>query len=333
MTRPPHTLSVAPMMDWTDRHCRAFHRVLSRRALLYTEMVTTGAVIHGDRERLLGYDAVEHPVALQLGGSEPADLALSARIGEDYGYDEINLNVGCPSDRVQSGRFGACLMREPTLVADCMAAIIDAVRVPATVKCRIGVDDQDPEESLFTLVDACAAAGVTTFIVHARKAWLKGLSPKENRDIPPLDYPLVHRLKRERPGLTIAINGGVPDLDAAAAHLAAGVDGVMLGRAAYHEPALLGQVDRRLFGEAAADVDPFEAVEAYRPYIAARLPEGWKLAGITRHMLGLFHGRPGGRAWRRILTVDGVRPGAGLEVVDAALAAVRDAHDRRRDAA
>ncbi len=331
--RPPHTLSVAPMMDWTDRHCRAFHRVLSRRALLYTEMVTTGAVIHGDRERLLGYDQVEHPVALQLGGSEPADLAASARIGEDLGYDEINLNVGCPSDRVQSGRFGACLMREPALVADCMAAMMAAVKVPVTVKCRIGVDDQEPEQSLFELVDLSAGAGVTTFIVHARKAWLKGLSPKENRDIPPLDYPLVQRLKRERPHLTIAINGGVPGLDAALGHIEAGMDGVMLGRAAYHEPALLGAVDRRLFGEDVADVDPFDAVEAYKPYLAARLAEGWKLGGMTRHMLGLFHGRPGGRIWRRVLTVEGVKPGAGLEVVDAALAAVRDAVERRGEAA
>lgn len=333
MTRPPHTFSVAPMMDWTDRHCRAFHRVLTRRALLYTEMVTTGAVIHGDRQRLLGYDAVEHPVALQLGGSEPADLAASARIGEDLGYDEINLNVGCPSDRVQSGRFGACLMREPALVADCMAAMIAAVKVPVTVKCRIGVDDQDPEQSLFELVDLSAKAGVSTFIVHARKAWLQGLSPKENRDIPPLDYPLVQRLKRERPELTIILNGGVPDLDAAQAQIAGGVDGVMLGRAAYHEPALLGQVDRRLFGEATTDVDPFAAVETYKSYLSARLTEGWRLASMTRHMLGLFHGMPGGRAWRRVLTVEGNRPGAGLEVVDTALAAVREAFERRRDAA
>ncbi len=333
MTRPPHTFSVAPMMDWTDRHCRAFHRVLTRRALLYTEMVTTGAVIHGDRQRLLGYDAVEHPVALQLGGSEPADLAASARIGEDLGYDEINLNVGCPSDRVQSGRFGACLMREPALVADCMAAMIAAVKVPVTVKCRIGVDDQDPEQSLFELVDLSAKAGVSTFIVHARKAWLQGLSPKENRDIPPLDYPLVQRLKRERPELTIILNGGMPDLDAAQAQIAGGVDGVMLGRAAYHEPALLGQVDRRLFGEATTDVDPFAAVETYKSYLSARLTEGWRLASMTRHMLGLFHGMPGGRAWRRVLTVEGNRPGAGLEVVDTALAAVREAFERRRDAA
>jgi tRNA-dihydrouridine synthase A len=321
------------MMDWTDRHCRAFHRTLTGRALLYTEMVTTGAVLHGDRERLLGFDAVEHPVALQLGGSEPADLSAAARIGEDLGYDEINLNVGCPSDRVQSGSFGACLMREPALVAECMAAIGAAVKIPATVKCRIGVDDQLPEEALFALVDACAAAGVSTFIVHARMAWLKGLSPKENRDVPPLDYPLVARLKRERPGLTVVINGGVPDLDAAQAHLASGLDGVMLGRAAYHTPEILGQVDRRIFG-AGEDVGPFEAVERYRPYMAAQLARGVHMAAMTRHMLGLFHGRPGARAWRRILTVEGVKAGAGVEVLDAALAAVVEAAQaRERDAA
>jgi tRNA-dihydrouridine synthase A len=316
------------MMDWTDRHCRAFHRALTTRALLYTEMITTGAVLHGDRERLMGYSPLEHPVALQLGGSEPAAVAQAARIGEDLGYDEVNLNVGCPSDRVQSGRFGACLMREPELVAECMAAALAAVRIPATVKCRIGVDDQDPEESLFGLVDLCAAAGVTTFVVHARKAWLKGLSPKENREVPPLDYPLVYRLKRERPGLTVILNGGVADLDEAEAHLAQ-VDGVMLGRAAYHTPALLGQADRRIFGAQGEDVDPFEAVERHRPYLAAALKRGVPLAAMTRHMLGLFTARPGARAWRRILTVEGVRPGAGLEVVDRALAAVAEPPERR----
>jgi len=320
---PAHRLSVAPMMDWTDRHCRSLHRVLSRKALLYTEMVTTGAVLHGDRERLLGYAPGEHPVALQLGGSDPADLAASARIGADLGYDEINLNVGCPSDRVQSGRFGACLMREPELVAECMAAIGAAVKVPATVKCRIGVDDQDPEESLFTLVDLCAKAGVSTFVVHARMAWLKGLSPKENRDVPPLNYPLVYRLKRERPDLTVCINGGIASLDEAQAHLEQ-VDGVMLGRSAYHTPEVLGQADRRVFGEG-QDVDPFEAVELYRPYMVEQLARGLHLGAMTRHMLGLFHGRPGARAWRRILTVDGVKPGADLSVVDAALSAVSGA--------
>ncbi len=325
--------SVAPMMDWTDRHCRSLHRVLSSRALLYTEMVTSGAVVHGDREKLLGYDPVQHPVALQLGGSDPAELAQAARIAEDYGYDEVNLNVGCPSDRVQSGRFGACLMREPDLVAECMAAIKDAVTVPATVKCRIGVDDQDPEAALFTLVDACAAAGIEGFVVHARKAWLKGLSPKENRDIPPLDYELVYRLKRERPNLIIAINGGVPSVDAALEHLAHGVDGVMLGRAAYHEAGLLGEVDRRVFGMDVADIDSFTAVEAYRPYLAEQLAAGVHLAAMSRHMLGLFHGLPGARAWRRILTVEGVKAGAGLEVVDRALDAVRAALAAREERA
>lgn len=326
-------LSVAPMMDWTDRHCRAFHRALTTRALLYTEMVTAPAVIHGDRERLLGFDPIEHPVALQLGGSDPAQLAEAARIGAGFGYDEINLNVGCPSDRVQSGRFGACLMREPGLVADCMAAIREAVDVPATVKCRIGVDDQEPAVSLFETVDACAAVGVTVFIVHARKAWLKGLSPKENRDVPPLDYALVRRLKRERPHLSISINGGIASLEEAEAHLddADGVtlDGVMLGRAAYHEPAILGQADRRLFGAATEDVDAFAAIERYRPYMATRLGEGVQLASMTRHMLGLMHGRPGARAFRRILTVEAIRPGAGLEVVDRAVDAVREAEAAR----
>jgi tRNA-dihydrouridine synthase A len=324
------------MMDWTDRHCRAFHRALSSRALLYTEMVTAPAVIHGDRDRLLGFDAVEHPVALQLGGSDPAQLAEAARIGAAFGYDEINLNVGCPSDRVQSGRFGACLMKEPELVADCMAAIREAVDIPATVKCRIGVDDQDPAESLFATVDASASVGVTTFIVHARKAWLKGLSPKENRDVPPLDYGLVRRLKREWPHLTISINGGIADLDQAEALLAEDehgvrLDGVMLGRAAYHEPALLGQVDRRLFGAGGGDVDAFAAIDRYRPYLAARLAEDTALASMTRHMLGLMHGRPGARAFRRILTVEAIRPGAGLEVLDRAVEAVVEAEARRRD--
>ena len=316
------------MMDWTDRHCRALHRVLSGRALLYTEMLTTGAVIHGDRERLLGYDAFKHPVALQLGGSDPADLANAARIGEALGYDEINLNVGCPSDRVQSGRFGACLMQEPALVADCMAAIRAAVRIPATVKCRIGVDDQDPQESLFGLVDRCAAAGVSIFVVHARKAWLKGLSPKENREIPPLDYPLVYRLKRERPHLGIIINGGIGSLAEAETHLAAGVDGVMLGRAAYHEPALLGEADRRLYGDAAPEVTPEAAVRAFLPYVQAKLAEGVRLPAMTRHMLGLFHARPGARTWRRILTVEAIRPGAGIEVIERALEAVTSPAER-----
>jgi tRNA-dihydrouridine synthase A len=322
-----NTLAVAPMMDWTDRHCRVLHRTLSVRARLYTEMLTTGAVLHGDRARLLAFDPAEHPVALQLGGSEPADLAAAARIGEAEGYDEISLNVGCPSDRVQSGRFGACLMREPELVAEGMAAIAAAVKVPATVKCRLGVDDQDPAEGLFRLVELCAQAGVRHFTVHARKAWLKGLSPKENRDVPPLDYPLVYRLKRERPELTIVINGGIGSLEAAQAHLAH-VDGVMLGRAAYHTPAILGEVDARLFG-AGEVVSAAEAVARYRPYVARELARGTHLAAMTRHMLGLFHGAPGARTWRRILTVEGVKPGAGLEVIDQALAAVSGLQDER----
>ena len=289
-------------------------------------MVTTGAVLHGDRERLLGYSDVEHPVALQLGGSDPADLAASAKVGAELGYDEINLNVGCPSDRVQSGRFGACLMREPDLVAQGMAAMIAAVDVPVTLKCRIGVDDQDPRESLFTLVDKCAAVGVKTVVVHARKAWLKGLSPKENRDIPPLDYELVAALKAERPDLTIVLNGGVASLDDAITHLDR-FDGVMLGRAAYHEPGLLGEADRRVFGEPGPDVGGVEAVEAHLPYVREQLARGVHLAAMTRHMLGLFHGRPGARAWRRILTVEGVKPGADEDVILRALDAVigRDA--------
>ncbi len=325
------------MMDWTDRHCRAFHRVLTARALLYTEMVTAPAVLHGDRDYLLGFDAVEHPVALQLGGSNPMELAEAAKVGEAYEYDEINLNVGCPSDRVQSGKFGACLMREPELVADCMAAIRSAVSIPATVKCRIGVDDQEPEVSLFATVDACAAVGIEVFIVHARKAWLQGLSPKENRDVPPLDYDLVRRLKRERPHLNISINGGIANLDEAEAHLAetdgVRLDGVMLGRAAYHEPAILGQADRRLYDADTADVDAFAALDRYRPYIAARLEEGVRLPAITRHMLGLMHGRPGARAFRRILTVESIRADAGLEVLDRAAEAVREAEARREEAA
>ncbi len=315
------------MMDWTDRHCRVLHRQLTARALLYTEMLTTGAILHGDRARLLAFDPAEHPVALQLGGSDPADLAEAARIGEAEGYDEINLNVGCPSDRVQSGRFGACLMREPELVAECMAAIAQAVKVQATVKCRIGVDDQDPEESLFRLVDLCAQAGVNHFVVHARKALLQGLSPKENRDVPPLNYPLVYRLKAERPDLTIVLNGGVGSLDEAEIHLAH-VDGVMLGRAAYHMPGLLGDVDARVYGEGER-VTSVEAIERYRPYIARELTRGTHLAAMTRHMLGFFHGEPGARTWRRILTVEGVKSGAGLEVLDAALAEVSGRQDQR----
>ncbi len=326
--RKAFRFSVAPMMDWTDRHCRAFHRALTKQALLYTEMVTSKAVIHGDRQRLLGFSDVEHPVALQLGGSEPDELAECAKVATDWGYDEVNLNCGCPSDRVQSGSFGACLMREPQLVADCMQAMGEATRLPVTVKCRIGVDDQEPRDALFALVEACAKAGVDTFIVHARKAWLKGLSPKENRDVPPLDYELVYDLKRAHPELTIAINGGIASLDEAEAHLAH-VDGVMLGRAAYHEPALLGEIDQRFF-DTGRDMGPFEALYAYRPYVRARLDEGVPLAHMTRHMLGLMHGLPGARAFRRILTVDSIVAGAGVEVIDRAEEAVRDAMDAAR---
>jgi tRNA-dihydrouridine synthase A len=311
--------SVAPMMDWTDRHCRAFHRVLTRKTLLYTEMAVDKAVIHGDAARLIGFDPAEHPVALQLGGSEPDLLLEAAKIGEGFGYAEINLNVGCPSDRVQSGRFGACLMQEPDLVADCVAAMREAVSVPVTVKSRIGVDDQDPEEALFTFVDRVAATGVTSFTVHARKAWLSGLSPKENRTVPPLDYALVRRLKAERPELEIILNGGLESLDHALEE-ASGLDGAMLGRAAYHTPWTLAQADSRAFGEAADPVaSRIEAVEAYTPYIARRLEEGVRLHAITRHMLGLFHGAPGARHWRRILSERANNPGAGLEVVEAAL--------------
>ncbi|MGI3900859.1 MAG: tRNA dihydrouridine(20/20a) synthase DusA [Janthinobacterium lividum] len=313
--------SVAPMMDWTDTHCRAFHRILTRRALLYTEMVTSGAIIHGPRDRLLAHDASEHPVALQLGGSEPADLAEATRIAADYGYDEINLNCGCPSDRVQNGRFGACLMREPDLVGRCVAALKSATTLPVTVKCRIGVDDQDPEQALPALVSALVAAGVDGIIVHARKAWLQGLSPKENRDVPPLDYPLVYALKRARPTLFVAINGGIADNHAAAAHLEH-VDGVMIGRAAYHSPEILLDVDARFFGGERPVLDGFAAVEAYLPYMARKLETGVRLHDMTRHLLGLFTGLPGARAWRRHLATEAVKPGAGLDVVRDALARV-----------
>lgn len=310
------------MMDWTDRHCRAFHRALTRHALLYTEMLTADALIHGDRARLLGYSPVEHPLALQLGGSDPAKMEQAARIGAEFGYDEINLNIGCPSDRVQAGRFGACLMREPDLVARLWAAAqAGALDTPVTIKCRIGVDDQAPREALFTLVDLAAREGCRTFIVHARKAWLSGLSPKENRDVPPLDYPLVRALKRERPHLEIILNGGLIDLDHALSE-SEGLDGAMLGRAAYQNPAVLLDVDPRVFGVAAPAQSREAAVEAYLPYIAARLAEGTPLHAMTRHMLGLFNGAPGGRRWRRVLSEQGVRAGAGVDVVCAALAEV-----------
>jgi tRNA-dihydrouridine synthase A len=316
------------MMDWTDRHCRAFHRVLTRRALLYTEMLTADAVIHGDRDRLLGFDALEHPVALQLGGSDPAKMAEAARIGAGFGYCEINLNIGCPSDRVQAGRFGACLMREPELVAALWSAAQNAAPgAPVTIKSRLGVDDQEPSEALCALVDASARAGCRTFIVHARKAWLEGLSPRENRDVPPLDYALVRALKRDRPELEIVINGGLRDLDHALAE-GEGFDGVMLGRAAYQNPAVLLDVDTRVFGARPPVANRTAAAEAHLSYIARKLGEGVPLHAMTRHMLGLFNAQPGGRRWRRVLSERAVRPGAGIEVVRAALAEVADAPAR-----
>jgi tRNA-dihydrouridine synthase A len=321
-----HRFSVAPMMEWTDKHCRFFHRLLTRRALLYTEMVTTGAVLFGPRQRLLSFDAAEHPVALQLGGSDPKQLAECAAIGADFGYREINLNVGCPSDRVQEGRFGACLMAEPDLVAECVAAMKTAVSIPVTVKCRIGIDDQDPEQSLDMLTNKVKAAGVDALIVHARKAWLDGLSPRENRDIPPLDYDRVYRLKRAHPDLTIAINGGIADLAQAREHLRH-VDGVMMGRAAYQEPWRLLAVDPELFGEGASFPSVKTAIEAFFPYIESELATGARLHGITRHILGAFRAVPGARAFRRHLSVNAVKPGASIAVLREALDLIVDRPD------
>jgi tRNA-dihydrouridine synthase A len=315
--------SVAPMMDWTDRHCRVFHRHLTRQARLYTEMLTSGAIIHGDRARLLGFDQSEHPLALQLGGSDPGDLAMSAKIGEDFGYDEINLNVGCPSDRVKDGRFGACLMAEPELVASCVDAMKRAVKIPVTVKCRIGIDEQDPEVSLDALARGVIAAGADVLIVHARKAWLSGLSPKENRDIPPLDHDRVYRLKAALPNVPIVINGGIGSLEEARAHLAH-VDGVMLGRAAYQEPWRLLNVDPLLFGETPPHATMKDALEAMLPYIERTLSRGTRLHAITRHFVGAFHAVPGARAFRRHLAEQGVKPGAGTEVLRDAIALVAD---------
>ncbi len=311
------------MMDWTDRHCRVFHRLLSRRARLYTEMLTTGAILHGDRARLLGFDASEHPLALQLGGSDPAALATSAKIGEDFGYDEINLNVGCPSDRVKDGRFGACLMAEPELVASCVDAMKRAVKIPITVKCRIGIDDQDPEVSLDALARGVIAAGADVLIVHARKAWLNGLSPKENRDIPPLDYDRVYRLKAALPHVPVIINGGIATIEEARAHLDH-VDGVMLGRAAYQEPWRLLNVDPLLFGQGAPHATMKDAFEAMMPYIERELARGTRLHAITRHFVGAFHAVPGARAFRRHLAEQGVKPNAGVGVLREAIALVDD---------
>ncbi len=322
MKHQSHRLSVAPMMDWTDRHCRFFHRQMTRRALLYTEMVTAPAIIHGARDRLLDFDNAEHPVALQLGGADPLELAQATRIARGWGYDEINLNVGCPSDRVQSGCFGAVLMERPGLVADCVAAILAESSVPVTVKCRIGVDDQNPEVILPDFIDRVSRAGVRHFIIHARKAWLQGLSPKENREIPPLDYGLVLRMKREFPDLTICINGGVTSLVQARAFLDQGLDGVMIGRAAYHDPVanLIGA--DALWAEDFAP-DAVDVVGAMKPYIADHLAGGGRLHQITRHMLGLFAGRPGARGWRRVLSEGASREGAGLDVLERALDHVR----------
>jgi len=311
------------MMDWTDRHCRLFHRLLTRRALIYTEMVTTGAVLHGDRERLIGFDPAEQPVALQLGGCDPAALARCARIGADFGYIEINLNIGCPSERVQEGRFGACLMAEPALVADCVAAMKAAVAIPVTVKCRIGIDAQNPEVALEAFATAVEAAGVDALIVHARKAWLSGLSPRENRDVPPLDYDLVFRLKAAHPRLPIVINGGITTVETAR-ELLARVDGVMMGRAAYQEPWRLLAVDPLLFGEAAPYANPKATAYALMPYVERELSRGLRLHAMTRHLLGLFHGVPGARAFRRHLATEAVKPGASAEVLAEALALVLD---------
>jgi tRNA-dihydrouridine synthase A len=318
--------SVAPMMDWTDRRCRAFHRILSRRARLYTEMVTADAVVFGQRERLIGFDDSEHPVALQLGGADPQRLAEAARIGADFGYDEINLNCGCPSDRVQSGRFGACLMREPKLVAECVAAMVSGVGVPVTVKCRIGVDEQEPREALFAFAQAVKGAGAAALVVHARKAWLEGLSPKDNRSIPPLDYELVHELKLAHPDWPIMLNGGLADLDAARVHLEH-VDGVMLGRAAYQNPEILIGVDPELYGEPAPVANGFDAIEAFMPIIAQGLERGERLHDYTRHLHGLFAGRPGARLFRQTLATEAVKRGAGLDVLREAVSCV----ERQRD--
>ncbi len=328
-SRPDRRLSVAPMMEWTDRHCRYLHRQLSRHTLLYTEMVTAAALVHGDAEHLLAYHPDEHPLALQLGGSDPALLARAVQIASGFGFDEINLNVGCPSDRVQSGAFGAVLMKTPSLVADCVAAMIEASGdMEITVKCRIGVDDQNPHEILPPFLETIHAAGVESVTIHARKAWLQGLSPKDNREVPPLDHELVVAMKREFPDLEIIINGGITSLTQVEGFLASGLDGAMIGRAAYHDPvAVLGQADRRIFGRG-GDRTGEQAVQAMLPYIEAHLAAGGRLNQITRHMLGLFAGRPGARRWRRILSEGAHKPGAGPELVEQALGAIGDLHRR-----
>ncbi len=318
----PIRFAVAPMIDWTDRHCRYFHRRLTPHALLYTEMVVADAILHGDRQRLLGFDPAEHPLALQIGGSEPVKLAEAARIGEGFGYDEINLNVGCPSDRVQSGAFGACLMREPELVGRCLAAMREAVSVPVTVKCRIGVDEQDPEPALDALADAAVAAGVSAIWVHARKAWLQGLSPKENREIPPLDYDRVHRLKARLPDMFVGLNGGLATVDAARAQLAH-VDGVMMGRGAYQNPSDLAHVGAMIHGEEPRPVDYAALIDEMADYAGRHMATGGKLSNVTRHMIGLFTGLPGARRWRQILSERAVRPDATPDLLREAFAEVR----------
>ncbi len=320
------------MMDWTDRHCRVFHRTLTRHALLYTEMVTALAIKHGDREKLLGFDQIEQPLALQLGGSDPALLAEASKIGEDFGYSEINLNVGCPSDRVQGGHFGACLMAEPQLVADCIAAMQHAVKIPVTVKCRIGIDDQDEEQALQSFVETVAAAGCNTFIVHARKAWLQGLSPKENREIPPLNYDRVHRLKKSLPQLTILLNGGLETLEQAAPHLEK-LDGVMLGRSAYHMPWILNDVDPTYANEQPQHATRRDVVLAMLPYIEEQLQTGLYLHRVTRHMLGLYHAQPGGRMWRQIISTEACKPGADTSVLLRALDVVEKQAAKQAEAA
>lgn len=321
---PSYRLSVAPMLDWTDRHCRAFHRTLTQNTLLYTEMVTTGALLHGDQARHLDFSAVEHPVALQLGGSDPQALAECARLGEAWGYDEINLNCGCPSDRVQSGSFGACLMATPEVVARSVEAMRGAVSVPVTVKHRIGIDELDSYEHLSGFVEPVAAAGCVVFIVHARKAWLQGLSPKENREIPPLRYDVVQRLKADFPALKFVLNGGVGSLAQAREHLA-WADGVMIGRAAYQTPYLLAQADSLIFGQDRLPPTRREAIIAFLPYVEEQLTRGVYLSRIMRHTLGLFAGHSGARHWKRTLSEQAYKEGAGLEVIERALAGIPDA--------
>lgn len=318
---PDRRFSVAPMMDWTDRHCRYFLRLISRHTLLYTEMVTAAAIIHGDRERLIGFDPAEQPVALQLGGSDPEELSTAAQVGECFGYSEINLNIGCPSDRVQSGRFGACLMAEPDLVARCVEAMKRSVGVPVTVKCRIGIDDQDSEADLEKFVSTVAGAGCRTFIIHARKAWLDGLSPKQNRDVPPLDYDRVYRLKQAHPDLEIILNGGVETIDETIRHLEH-VDGVMMGRAAYHNPYVLADAERRIFGPDAGILSREEVLSAFAGYADRHLQSGVRLHHLTRHILGLYHAEPGARAFRRTISEASARPEAGIEVFDQCLGCV-----------